>query len=115
LAHFGKPIGSNRKQLSLAPLTPAQHHAAMQFASGAGARRFAALSSHFINIALDQRGLPDYHLQRTFQVNKTLAQGPAEAAEFLQSAWFLHAIFFYHKQTTQSKTEKSQALVKKFI
>jgi hypothetical protein len=87
----------------------------MQLASRAGAGRLAALSRHFINIALDQRGAPEDHFERIFQVFKTLAQSEAQAAEVLQSAFILHVIILYHKQIIQSKTEKSKASVKMFI
>jgi hypothetical protein len=43
-------------------------------------------------------------LQRTFQVDETLAQGPMKAGKFLKSAVFLHVIFFYHKQTTKQRS-----------
>jgi hypothetical protein len=87
----------------------------MQFASRAGARRLAALSSHFIHIALDQRGAPEDHFEGPFQVYKTLAQSVTQAAEVVQSAFSLHVIHLYHKQITRSKTEKSKASVKMFM
>lgn len=86
----------------------------MQLTPGADTVGLAALARQLIDIALDEGGSPEGHLQGIFQVLQEAAQGLAQAAEAGKLS-SLHSIILYRIQIYASQVKNRYPYEKMFL
>jgi hypothetical protein len=86
----------------------------MQLAPGADAVGLAALASHLVDIALDERGSPEGNFQGMLQVLQKTAQDLAQATE-VRKFFYLHFNILYRIQINRCQEKNHKPYAKMFF